>query len=298
MALRTDGPVFGPLSQFADDESDGNECYFSLQEQDVDSDTSECYYSVEDGQDEYQVDLPAKGNGLAGEERSREHILGKYNDLRLGDKPDLDYENHRTTEEAEICEFFSNGERLIELKSGSVAVKEPAETRRQVLKSTKLWSPTVVIDSSEVPEEIISKEPTSSPSLLLVNALGCSKSAEIESITDDIEVIELNDYEELDRSANVQDDIEVIDSDGSFMREEPFVEFDGSKKIITVDSDCEAEDRKLVVDETTDWSRKRDRSPDPYEPMAEKHQHSPVQRKMKKLMELAQKAENESDRLR
>ncbi|QLL33220.1 hypothetical protein HG536_0E01310 [Torulaspora globosa] len=286
MAVQVSPSQIGPLSRSGEEDSDANEIYYSLQERDA-SDGNESFYSVRDQDVEDEDAISIKGSEIAGDEGARERTF-------VGETDTLEANMAEVANESELSDFFSDYHHGSEVKS---AKKGPGWfTAQSVLESKRSPAPVELRDDSSKDN----KEPfesSRSPSVMMTRK--CRPPGGIEAKVDEIEIIELDDcIEERDELIDcdiASNDIEVFGPDSSCVRELPFVEFDGYKKVIIIASDDEADDRpddeKKILAELTDWVPKRDRSPEAYEPTTDELHQSPVQRKMKKLIELAQKAE-------
>lgn len=296
MELQAVGPGLEPLRRNEEDESDGNELYYSLHE-DYTSDDNESFYSVED-----QEVASIEGNELFDDEDRVDETFVVEPNGPDADTGEVGSGSTHTLEEGDLYDFFNDDDQAARLRNSFTAKKALSVIKKPIPSHVPACSPLVIElrDESCDVVKIASSEPLNperSPSVMMMGSGKCDHSVGQNSRPDSIEVIELNDLiEKCDQVPDsVTDDIEVTGSHVSLAREEAFVEFDGTKRVIMILSDDEVEcdydnDTNRPTD-VADCMRKRERSPDGYEPSKEELLQSPVQRKMKKLLELAQRTE-------
>ncbi|QLQ80778.1 hypothetical protein HG537_0E01330 [Torulaspora globosa] len=278
----------GLLSRSCGEDSDVNEIYYSVQERDT-SDSDESFYSVRD-QDEDEDVVSMTGGETTVDVRV--DLVGER-DVLEANMTEIDDECDQIAEERELSNFFNNYHRNSNVK------KKSSWSITQDAREIKMNSQAIEFKDASFHKKHSETrfDSSRSPSVMITDVRRPPQGAETKM--DDIEIIELDDYiEERDELIDcdiASNDIEIVGPDPSCIPEEPFVEFDGLKKVVIIPSDDEPDDKpdndKIQPVELTDWLPRREISPEIYEPTTDELQQSPVQRKMKKLIELAQKFE-------
>lgn len=295
------GPLeIGPLSRSGEDDSD--EIYYSVQERET-SDSNESFYSVRDQDVEDEDVISMKDVEMAGDGGVERTFIAETDALEANVTEIAD-ECDQVAEERELSDFFSNYHHGSEVKSSFNDNNGPSWSKIQDAQENEMYPHAEFRDDS-TRFDIGGGDPSRSPSVMITDFRRPAQQIEakvddikIEAKVDDIEIIELDDcIEERDELIDcgvASNDIQVIGLDSPRIPEEPFVEFDGHRKVIIIESDDEADNKpneNKQPSELADWMPKRDASPDIYGPTTNELQQSPVQRKMKKLIELAQKAD-------
>lgn len=303
MEMQVSPSDVGPLGRSGEEDSDGNEIYHSVQEQDT-SDSNESFYSVGDQDVDDEDVISMKNVEMAGDGGVERTFIAETDALEAN-MTEIADECDQMAEERELSDFFSNYHHGSDVKSSFNDNNGPSWSTRQDVQENEMYPHAEFRDDSTSFDIKGGGDPSRSPSVMITDFRRPAQRIEakvddikIEAKVDDIEIIELDDcIEERDELIDcgvASNDIEVIGLDSPRIPEEPFVEFDGHRKVIIIESDDEADNKpneNKQPSELADWMPKRDTSPDIYEPTTNELHQSPVQRKMKKLIELAQKAD-------